>query len=82
MKDKMKVDRNRYKSSIENLHQIFADISATVNEVSSWRCPYKNVKDLCTAKFGCRNQVRSVNVDLPICTGSDNLNYRSAWETV
>ena len=77
----MKVDRNRYTASIENLNQIFADISTTVNEVSRWRCPYKNVKDLCTAKFGCRNQVRSVKVDLPTCTGSDNLDYRSAWET-
>jgi hypothetical protein len=77
----MKVDKNRYEASIENLHQIFADISATVNEVSRWRCPYKNVKDLCTAKFGCRNQVRSVNVGLPTCEGSDNLDYRSAWET-
>ena len=76
-----KVDRARYEASVERLYNIFKDISATVGEVSSWRCPYKNVEDRCTANFGCRNQDRSVPTgQLYICTGSDNLDYRSAWE--
>ena len=66
---------------MERLHGIFTDISRTVNEVSTWRCPYKNAQDRCTARFGCRNQLRTNIVgELPICTGSDKLDYRSAWE--
>ena len=75
------VDKDRYRASIARLHEIFRDISGTVNEVSTWRCPYKNVEDRCTAKFGCRNQQRTgVPGERPVCTGSDNLDYRSAWE--
>ena len=63
------------------LHAIFKDISETVSQVSTRRCPYKNVQDRCTASFGCRNQFRTeVPGELAICTGSDNLDYRSAWE--
>ena len=63
------------------LHDIFAGISDTVTEVSTWRGPYKNVKDRCTAKFGCRNQDTAVpEGELFICTGSDELDYRAAWE--
>ena len=76
-----KVDRARYEASVERLYNIFKDISATVGEVSSWRCPYKNVENRCTASFGCRNQDRSVPPgELYVCTGSDNLDYRNAWE--
>ena len=47
-----------------------------------WRCPYKNVQDRCTAKFGCRNQDFDVPQDeLYKCLGSDKLDYRSAWDT-
>ena len=75
------VDRERYQASMERLHAIFTDISCTVNEVSTWRCPYKNVQDRCTARFGCRNQLcTNIAGELPICTGSDKLDYRSAWE--
>ena len=76
------VDLDRYRASIARLHEIFRDISGTVNEVSTWRCPYKNARDRCTAKFGCRNQDRSVPPgEAYICTGSDALDYRLAWET-
>ncbi len=76
-----KVDRARYEASVDRLYNIFKDISATVGEVSSWRCPYKNVEDRCTANFGCRNQDRNVPAgQLYVCTGSDKLDYRSAWE--
>ncbi len=77
-----KVDKERYGRSLERLNEIFQGISDTVNEVSTWRCPYKDAQDRCTAQFRCRNQDRSVPPDkLYICTGSDDLDYRSAWET-
>ena len=56
-------------------------MSDTVGEVSTWRCPYKDMKDRCTANFGCRNQDRAVpEGELFICLGDDNLDYQSAWE--
>ena len=73
------IDRERYRASLARLDAIFRDISDTVNQGSTWRCPYKNIHDRCTAKFGCRNQLRDGD-DLPVCTGSDDLDYRSAWE--
>ena len=75
------VDQERYHASIARLQEIFRGISATVEQVSTWRCPYKNAQDRCTASFGCRNQLRTGQpTDLPLCTGSDHLDYRSAWE--
>ena len=77
-----KVDSERYRRSVERLSDIFRGISETVNVVSTYRCPYKNAHDRCTAKFGCRNQDRSVPArELFICIGDDNLDYRSAWES-
>lgn len=75
------VDKERHKASVARLYDIFKDMSETVDEVSKWRCPYKDAKSRCTANFGCRNQQMSkVPDELPLCTGSDNLDYRSAWE--
>ena len=75
-----KLDKKQYEASISRLSEIFSDISDTVNQVSTWRCPYKNAHDLCTANFKCRNQLRNnVATTLPVCTGSDNLDYRRAW---
>ena len=75
------VDKERYRASMTRLYDIFKDMSKTVNEVSTWRCPYKNVQDRCTANFGCRNQDHSVpSGELYICTSDDKLDYRSAWE--
>jgi len=77
-----KVDKEKYEGSLARLYNIFKGISDSVNEVSSWRCPYKNVEDRCTAGFGCRNQNRNVSEGaLYICVGSDNLDYRDAWES-
>ena len=76
-----KVDPERYRRSVERLTEIFRGISETVNVVSTYRCPYKDAQDRCTAQFGCRNQDRSVPPgELYSCTGDDNLDYRSAWE--
>ena len=76
------VDQEKYRKSLGKLESIFRSISATATEVSSWRCPYKHVEDRCTAKFGCRNQDRpGTSGELYLCLGSDDIDYRSAWET-
>ena len=76
-----RVDIERYRASMAHLNQVFKGMSETTTVVSVWRCPYKNVQDRCTASFGCRNQFHpKVPGELPICTGSDDLDYRSAWE--
>ena len=76
-----RADPERYRRSLERLTEIFRGMSETVNAVSAYRCPYKNAENRCTAQFGCRNQDRSVPPgELYPCTGSDNLDYRSAWE--
>ena len=75
------VDKKRYQASVARLYDIFKGMSGTVAEGSTWRCPYKNVQDRCTAKFGCRNQsFTNVPGELAVCTGSDKLDYRTAWE--
>ena len=74
------VDKARVQASMARLQDILKGIGETANEVSTWRCPYKNARDLCTANFGCRNQSRlPAGDDLPVCLGSDDLDYREAW---
>ena len=77
------VDKDRYRDSLAWLHEVYKGISETATEVSTWRCPYKNVEDHCTARFKCRNQFFQTKVadERPICTGSDKLDYRAAWDT-
>ena len=76
------IDIGRYRTSMARLEEILRGISETANSVSTWRCPYKNVQDRCTANFGCLNQSHPPSADdLPVCLGSDHLDYRSAWET-
>ena len=75
------VDKERYKTSMAWLQEIFQGISDTANQVSTWRCPYKNAKDRCTAQFRCQNQsATDVQNGMALCTGSDDLDYRDAWE--
>ena len=75
-------DKFRYKKSLKTLYSIFQDISKTTNQVSKWRCPYKNVESNCTASFGCRNQqkIAKSNQSYLKCIGSDKLNYQDAWQ--
>ena len=78
--------KEELQKSLGKLWDIYQGIANTATEVSKSRCPYKNARDQCTARFGCRNQkftVTSKNKKraLPICIGSDKLDYRKAWES-
>ena len=75
------VDKKKLKNSMDRLWEIYKEMGSVANEVSTWRCPYKNANDRCTAKFGCVNQYdKNVVGELPLCTGSDNLDYKKAWQ--
>lgn len=75
------VDPTAVQASFDRLTGIFAEMMVTVADVSTRRCPYKDRRDQCTAKFGCRNQRRPSEPEgLRLCGGDDKLDYRSAWE--
>lgn len=79
-KDDLDTDRTR--KSLDRLYGIYQEIGATADEIMQTRCPYKNAQSLCTAKFGCRNQFfTSDPTALPVCSGSDQIDYRGAWDT-
>ena len=69
---------------------MLATIADHANTQATWRCPYKDRHDRCTAAFGCRNQRRPATGDPRfepgagkprfLCAGDDKLDYRSAWE--
>ncbi len=76
------IDRVRAKKSLETLFDIFSKISNHADEVFTKRCPYKNAKSRCTAKFECQNQHYLKKFgESPVCTGSDFLDYMPAWRT-
>ena len=78
---KKSVDPDRLRASTSRLMDIYSDISETAATPGQTRCPYKDAKSRCTAKFPCRNQFFKVAGEKAICTGSDEIDYRSAWET-
>jgi hypothetical protein len=78
---KKSVDPDRLRASTSRLMDIYSDISETAATPGQTRCPYKDAKSRCTAKFPCRNQFFKVVGEKAICTGSDEIDYRSAWET-
>ena len=77
-----KIDKAAYQERLDRITAIFKDMMAHATEQATYRCPYKNRFDECTARFGCRNQ-RKPREDggLFVCGGDDKLDYRSAWET-
>ncbi len=76
------VDVDAARKSMARMANIFAEIAQHADESSLERCPYKDARSRCTAKFGCRNQHFTRNpIDMPVCTARDgDLDYRSAWE--
>jgi len=77
-----KIDKGEYQKRLEKITELFSTIVIHADELSTHRCPYRNRLDHCTAKFGCRNKRPATSQGvLPICSGDDKLDYRSAWET-
>ena len=76
-----RVDSEKARASLDRLYTIYKDIAATADDVMQTRCPYKDARSLCTAKFGCRNQFFTKDpTALPACAGSDQIDYRDAWD--
>ena len=77
-----KIDQDAYQKRLDRITEMFSSMVTHADEQATYRCPYKNRFDQCTAKFGCRNQRKPpVKGDLYLCAGDDKLDYRSAWET-
>ncbi|MBM3802994.1 MAG: hypothetical protein FJW26_11895 [Acidimicrobiia bacterium] len=73
--------REELQQRLDRISNLFASIVAHADEQSTWRCPYKNRFDRCTAQFGCRNKRKAGAAgELPLCIGDDKLDYRPAWE--
>ena len=75
------VDPAKARASLDRLYNIYRDIATTADDVMQTRCPYKDAKSLCRAKFGCRNQFFTRDpTSPPACAGSDQIDYRDAWD--
>ncbi|MAE18676.1 ferredoxin [Candidatus Poribacteria bacterium] len=76
------IDKEEDQKRIDQITELFTSIIDHADEQSTYRCPYKNKEDRCTAKFGCRNQRKPDNrKERLICGGDYKLDYRQAWET-
>ena len=77
-----RIDPEAFKQRLERISELFAGMVVHADEQAKQRCPYKDRRDQCTAKFGCRNQrPPSQPEGLQLCAAQD-LDYRSAWETL
>ncbi len=77
-----KIEKAEYQKRLDKMAEMFSAIAAHADEQATYRCPYKNRFDECTAKFGCRNQRKPRAKDgLLVCGSDDKLDYRNAWET-
>ena len=73
-----------YQRRLDQIANIYADIldSAQKDLKGQGRCPYRTVKDVCTAKFGCANRADPRDQsEEPICAHDGTLDFRTAWET-
>jgi len=77
-----RVDPIAWQQRLDRMTELFSSLVQTAGEQATFRCPYKNRHDECTAAFGCRNQRRPETAGgLRLCRGDDKLDYRDAWET-
>ena len=74
------LDHEKYRASMDRLFKIYSDISDKADVVMLSRCPYKDARSRCTARFECRNQFFTKDPSKkPVCAGSDRIDYRAAW---
>ena len=76
--------REAWEQRRERMTALLGGMLETAKELEGKRCPYKNVQDRCTAKFGCRNQRKPPegrqSGALFVCGGDDKIDWRSAWD--
>ncbi len=75
-----KIEKAEYEKRLNKITQIFEGLVTHADVQATYRCPYKNRFNHCTAKFGCRNQRKIAEGTGLLCVGDDKLDYRSAWE--
>jgi hypothetical protein len=81
-KIRARIDPEAYRQRLDRLSKIFAGMVGRADEVSKFRCPYRDRLDRCTAKFSCRNQsVRKTEEAEKGCEHDGNFDYRTAWES-
>ena len=75
--------REQYQKLLDKLAAIMHPINDVAMAQSKFRCPYRTKDDLCTAKFGCRNQRKGadwIEGSAFTCAHDNKLDYRNFWE--
>jgi hypothetical protein len=80
--DQPPINPAEWQQRLDRISDLLGSMIETATEQATYRCPYKNRLDQCTAQFGCRNQRKPRNEgELKVCGGDDKIDYRGAWET-
>ena len=61
--------------------ELFSGIVGHAQNISLFRCPYRDRRDHCTAEFLCSNQEDGPDGARSVCGHDGALDYRSAWES-
>ena len=76
-----KISQEEYQQRLDRLTEIFSDIVSHADAQATQRCPYRDVRDRCTAAFSCRNQIPAETEGEPATCGHDGtFDYSEAWE--
>ena len=76
------IDPAEYEQRLKQLSDILQPIARHAEQQALTRCPYRNAKDQCTARFGCRHQRKPPTAGDPLlCSHDGTFDYRSAWES-
>ena len=75
------IDKSEYEKRLARMTSILQGIAGHAEEQAKFRCPYKDAKHQCTAKFSCRYQRQSAGGERLVCSHNDEFDYRNAWES-
>lgn len=75
------VDPQDFQERLDRISAIFGEMVTHAEEQSLTRCPYRDRHDLCTALFGCRNQLSEGDAEDLQCGHDGGFDYRDAWES-
>ena len=76
-----KISQEEYQQRLDRLTEIYSDIISHADVQATQRCPYRDVRDRCTAAFSCGNQIPAVDKGEPATCGHDGtFDYSDAWE--